>query len=129
LYIRSRRQCGNFQGACVSCSRRGALHRLRAAAPTAAVKDLFADWLARHFPDRKEKVLNRVRELRGGKLYDATWGDRMHGQGQWAGHIKSTFALHTARLGLNEKRYTTTAAHFRRPPPTPAPGETLPLFS
>jgi DNA repair photolyase len=94
-----------------------------------AVKDLFADWLSRHFPDRREKVLNRIKDLRGGKLYDATWGDRMRGQGQWADYIKATFALHTARLGLNEKRYTTTSAHFRRPPLPPAPGETLPLFS
>jgi hypothetical protein len=53
----------------------------------------------------------------------------MCGQGRWADHIQSTFALHTARLGLSEKRYTKTTAHFRRPPLTPAPGETLPLFS
>jgi hypothetical protein len=46
----------------------------------------------------------------------------MRGKGQWADHIQSTFALHTARLGLNEKRSTKTTAHFRRPPLTPRPG-------
>src|SRR4051812_30911010 len=41
------------------------------------VKDLFASWLEQHFPDRKDKVLNRVRELRGGKLNDSNFGSRM----------------------------------------------------
>ncbi|HEU4464677.1 MAG TPA: PA0069 family radical SAM protein, partial [Gemmatimonadota bacterium] len=53
-----------------------------------AVKDLFADWLERHFPDRKEKVLNRLRDLRGGVLYDARWGARMRGDGPFAEQVR-----------------------------------------
>src|SRR5262249_39697823 len=49
-----------------------------------AVKDLFIDWLARHFPERKERVLGRLRGVRGGKLNDSTFGRRMRGQGEWA---------------------------------------------
>jgi hypothetical protein len=56
LYIRSRRQCGNFQGACVSCSRRALSTGFVPLRLPHAVKDLFADRIARHFPDRKEKI-------------------------------------------------------------------------
>ena len=47
------------------------------------LKDLFCDWLDHHFPDRKEKVLNRIRELRGGKLNDPNFKTRMRGEGMW----------------------------------------------
>ena len=49
-----------------------------------AVKDLFQDWLAAHFPDRKEKILNRIRDIRGGKLNDSKFNTRMRGQGVFA---------------------------------------------
>src|SRR5437763_1012273 len=45
-----------------------------------AVAPLFERWLADHFPDRKDKILNRVRSIRGGKLNDPNFGSRMHGQ-------------------------------------------------
>ncbi|HST61668.1 MAG TPA: PA0069 family radical SAM protein, partial [Longimicrobium sp.] len=44
------------------------------------LKGLFEEWLETHFPDRKDKVLNRIREMRGGKLYDSEWGTRMRGE-------------------------------------------------
>jgi DNA repair photolyase len=50
-----------------------------------AVAPLFEDWLGRHFPDGKEKVLNRIRALRGGKLNNAEFGSRMKGDGIFAG--------------------------------------------
>ena len=49
-----------------------------------AVKDIFSAWLDQYFPDRKEKVLNRIREMRGGKLNDSTFGARMRGDGIFA---------------------------------------------
>ena len=49
-----------------------------------AVKDIFTRWLTEYFPDRKDKVLNRIRELREGALYESGWGTRMAGQGFFA---------------------------------------------
>jgi len=67
-----------------------------------AVKDLFADWLAAHFPDRKEKVLNRIRELHNGKLNESTFGSRMRGHGPWADQIKQIFDLARRQNGLDQ---------------------------
>jgi len=80
-----------------------------------AVAPLFEKWLEEHFPDRKEKVLNRVRDLREGKLYDSQWGVRGRGKGIFADQIASMFEVTCRRLGLNEKRYDLTADAFRRP--------------
>ena len=78
------------------------------------VKDLFADWLAAHFPDRRQKVLGRLREMRGGKLNDSTFGRRMTGEGEFARAIQAMFDLHRRRLGLTQKVELSTAS-FRRP--------------
>lgn len=80
-----------------------------------AVKDLFADWLTRHFPDRKDNVLNRVRSLRGGKLNNADFGSRMTGEGVWAEQLRQMFDVMTRRLGLNERGAGLSTAHYRRP--------------
>jgi DNA repair photolyase len=79
------------------------------------VKDLFADWLEAHFPDRKDKVLNRVRAMRDGKLNDSNFGTRMSGEGPFAESIHQMFDLHRRRLGLTKKHELSTAA-FRTPP-------------
>jgi DNA repair photolyase len=80
-----------------------------------AVAPLFENWLATHFPDRKEKVLNRLRALRGGKLYDAQWGKRMRGEGIFAEQIETLFDVARRKAGIkNEPRELSTAA-FRRP--------------
>lgn len=84
------------------------------------VKDLFAQWLEVHAPHRKDKVLNRLRDMRDGKLNDAAFGSRMVGQGPFAESIHRMFDLHRRRLGLTQKLPLSTAA-FRRP------GQ-LPLF-
>lgn len=78
------------------------------------VKDLFAEWLQVHAPDRKEKVLNRLRDMRGGKLNDASFGSRMVGDGPFAESIHRMFDLHRRRLGLTRKLTLSTEA-FRRP--------------
>ncbi|MFO1478354.1 MAG: PA0069 family radical SAM protein [Verrucomicrobiota bacterium] len=59
------------------------------------VAPVFVDWLEREFPDRKEKVLNRIRDIRGGKWNDARFGSRMHGEGIHAEQISKMF--HIAR--------------------------------
>jgi DNA repair photolyase len=76
---------------------------------------LFEDWLARNYPDRKEKVLNQIRSARGGKLNDARFGARMRGEGVFAEHLAALFRLTCRRLGLNRERAPRTTEHFRRP--------------
>lgn len=80
-----------------------------------AVAPLFEDWLARHFPDRKDKVLNRIRDLRGGKLNDGNFHTRMHGQGVWAEQFKTMFELAKRRAGLDGPSPELTTKHFRPP--------------
>lgn len=70
------------------------------------VKDLFAEWLAEHYPQKAERVLNRVRDLRGGKVYDAEWGSRMRGKGIYADLIARRFEVALRKHGLAEPRRT-----------------------
>lgn len=84
------------------------------------VKDIFADWLERHAPDRKAKVLNRMRELRGGKLYDGRYEVRGRGEGPWADQLASLFRVHRRRLGFGPTPVLSVDA-FRRPDPEPGP--------
>jgi DNA repair photolyase len=79
-----------------------------------AVAPLFEQWLEENFPDRKEKVLNRIRDLRGGKLYDAQWGVRGRGQGIFADQIEALFDVTCRKLGLNEEDRELSTEHFRR---------------
>jgi DNA repair photolyase len=80
-----------------------------------AVAPLFEQWLGRHFPARKEKVLNRVRAIRGGKLNDARFGSRMSGEGIFAEQIEAMFAVACRKAGIAGHRPTLSAAAFRRP--------------
>jgi DNA repair photolyase len=66
------------------------------------VSPLFQDWLARHYPGRAAKVMARVRELHGGKDYDAEWGRRFRGQGIWADLMARRFQMAVQRLGLDQ---------------------------
>jgi DNA repair photolyase len=80
-----------------------------------AVAPIFEKWLEERFPDRKEKVLNRVRDLRGGKLYDPQWSIRQRGQGIFADQIETIFEVSCRRARLNERKTELSAAAFRRP--------------
>ena len=80
-----------------------------------AVAGLFEEWLERHFPDRKDKVLNRVRDLRGGRLNDPRFGKRMRGEGLFADQIRTTFETFKRRYGLDQPRPELSTATFRRP--------------
>ncbi len=65
------------------------------------VAPLFADWLRRHYPERAGKVLSRIAQTRGGRLYDASWHGRMRGEGPHAELVASRFALACRRFGLD----------------------------
>jgi DNA repair photolyase len=80
-----------------------------------AVAPLFENWVERHFPDRKEKVLNRIREMRGGKLNDPNFGSRMRGDGIFAEQIGQMFHVACRRAGLPKREVHLSAAAFRRP--------------
>ncbi|MGA7814804.1 PA0069 family radical SAM protein [Caballeronia sp.] len=68
------------------------------------VAPLFKDWLAAHFPDRAERVMGRVRDMRGGKDYDADFAKRMKGEGLWADMLSQRFHKAARRLGLNARQ-------------------------
>jgi len=89
-----------------------------------AVAPLFEKWLATHFPDRKEKVLNRLRTMRGGKLYDAQWGKRFSGEGLFAEQIAQMFDVARRKAGIANNELELSVAAFRR-----AGGAQLSLFS
>jgi DNA repair photolyase len=87
------------------------------------VNPLFQQWLEAHFPERAQRVMNRVREMRGGKDYDSDWGKRMQGEGVWADLIRQRFTKTVERLGLGKlgsrfERLDTS--QFRRPLVVPA---------
>jgi DNA repair photolyase len=66
------------------------------------IGDLFTEWLKANCPDRASRVLSLMRSTRGGRLYDAKWGERMTGDGPYAWMIGRRFELAAKRLGLNE---------------------------
>jgi DNA repair photolyase len=80
-----------------------------------AVAPLFEQWLDEHFPERKEKVLSRIRHTRGGeRLYDSRWRKRQTGEGIFAEQIQTMFEVSCRRAGMVERPQLSTAA-FRRP--------------
>jgi DNA repair photolyase len=78
------------------------------------VKDLVERWLEEHRPERKDKVLGRVRETRGGKLNDPRFGSRMKGEGVYAEQLRQVFQLHARRLGLDGGGPDLSTAGFQR---------------
>jgi DNA repair photolyase len=89
------------------------------------VSPLFQQWLEAHFPDRAQRVMNRVRDMRGGKDYDSNFGARMKGEGVWADLIRQRAEKAIRRFGM-EKRGTRfrqlDASQFKRPLVVPALG-------
>lgn len=80
-----------------------------------AVADLFQAWLSQHFPERKEKVLNRIRDVRGGKLDETRFGERMRGGGIFAEQIGRLFDAACRRAGIGRELPPLSSAAFRRP--------------
>lgn len=88
-----------------------------------AVANLFEEWLETHYPDRKDKILNHIRDLRGGRLNDSRFGSRMRGRGAWAENLRQMFEVYSRKYGLDKKAFTRLETrHFCRP------GDQLALF-
>ncbi len=64
------------------------------------LKEMFESWLKARYPDRASHVLNRVRDTRGGRLYDGHFGARMRGAGEYADLLAKRFAIAERRLGF-----------------------------
>ena len=79
------------------------------------VNTIFQQWLECHFPERAARVMARVREMRGGRDYDARFGSRMVGQGVWAQLLRQRFDKAAARLGLKRERVPLDLSQFRKP--------------
>ncbi|WP_395701838.1 PA0069 family radical SAM protein [Aquabacterium sp.] len=93
------------------------------------VNPLFQQWLGQHFPERAARVMARLRDMRGGKDYDADYSQRMKGTGLWAELLRQRFDKACAKLGLNRQRVELDLSLFRRPgaasgdaDPTPVQG-------
>ena len=80
-----------------------------------AVAPLFTEWLERHAPGHKDKVLSRIESMRGGKLYDSRWGVRMKGEGIFAEQIKALFAPAKRKAGFPGEVPEISTAAFRVP--------------
>ena len=79
------------------------------------VAPIFEEWLERNVPGKKDKVLNRIRAMRGGKLNDPRFGSRMSGEGIFAEQISQMFHIALRKAGLSEVGPALSAAAFRRP--------------
>jgi DNA repair photolyase len=88
-----------------------------------AVAPLFEHWLEQHYPDRKDKVIHRIQDLRGGKLNDPRFGHRMRGTGPWAEQFRKIFEVTQRKLG-----YTPGHPPLNRDAFLPPAGKQLPLF-
>jgi DNA repair photolyase len=80
-----------------------------------ALAPMFEDWLEKHFPQRKAKVLGRIRDIRGGKLNDSNFGSRMRGEGALADQLSSLFDVARRRAGITEEFPPLSKDQFRRP--------------
>ncbi|MCP2516064.1 PA0069 family radical SAM protein [Achromobacter mucicolens] len=89
------------------------------------VKTLFEDWLNAHYPDRAQRVLHRIEDLRNGRRNDPNFGSRMRGTGIWADLLRQRFAVATRKLGLNRARLSLDCSRFV---PPVGPGASASLF-
>lgn|SRR5690625_161137 len=81
------------------------------------VGPLFEEWLAAHFPQRKEKVLKLIREAHGDKLYDSRFGERMRGNGPYAALLARRFSTAARQRHLDKRAWDLNISDFRAPAP------------
>ena len=89
------------------------------------IGDLFTEWLQANCPDRAKRVLSLMRSTRGGRLYEAKWGERQVGEGPYAWMIGRRFEVAAARLGLNQQSVELRTDLFS---PPVLPGQQLRLL-
>jgi DNA repair photolyase len=80
---------------------------------------LFREWLQRHVPDRAQRIMARVQDMRGGRDNDPRFGTRMTGQGPWAALMRQRFEVAARRHGLLGQRVPLDLSAFRRPAEPP----------
>lgn len=80
-----------------------------------SVARVFEVWLEQHFPERKDKILNRLRDLHGNRLYDSTWRHRVRGSGVFARQVDQVFRVALRRTGLEPQCPSLSTRAFRRP--------------
>jgi DNA repair photolyase len=90
------------------------------------IKDMFREWLVANRPDRAERVMSLVRQMRGGRDYDPQWGKRMKGEGPIADIIAQRFKIARRRFGLDRALPTLDVGQFRVPPKS---GDQMDLFA
>ena len=78
------------------------------------VTDIFLSWLSQHYPHHKQKVEQRLRKMRDGKLNSSTFGRRMSGEGNYAATLAQMFDLFRRRCGLSHRSQPLDTAGFRR---------------
>jgi DNA repair photolyase len=78
------------------------------------VLPLFLDWAEREMPERAPKIINRIKEIRGGKLTEGEFGKRMSGEGQIAQTISKLFKVNCEKLGMNGERFAYDTSNFVR---------------
>lgn len=78
------------------------------------VRDIFIDWVEDHFPERKSRILGRLRQLREGELNETAFGRRMRGEGEWAQVFRQLFRRARVDNGLDRGRPGLSTHHFRR---------------
>lgn len=89
------------------------------------VAPLWEAWLDEHYPDRKSRVMSRLREMHGGKVYDARFFKRVRGEGAYAALIAQRFTKARRRLGLDGDLPPLDCGLFQ---PPPRAGDQLSLF-
>ena len=78
------------------------------------VKDLFQDWLERHFPNKVNKVIHRIQSVREGGLNSANFGERMRGTGIFAKQVEDMFKVACRKHGIYSNKIELTTEYFRR---------------
>lgn len=81
------------------------------------LNDVFQLWLQTHYPQRAERVMARIRDMRGGRDYHGDFATRMKGQGLWADLIRQRFDKATARMGYQRERHAIDYSQFKPPSP------------
>ncbi|MGA9335174.1 MAG: radical SAM protein, partial [Rudaea sp.] len=85
------------------------------------LKQLVREWLQLHFPERAEHVMSLVRQMRGGSDYDARFGKRMRGEGEFAELIRQRFSVAARRHGFSMARSLALDTSAFAPPRKPSP--------
>lgn len=81
------------------------------------VEPYFLQRLEDTMPLRAQKIINRIKEVKGGVLNKTAFGDRMRGEGVFWEMVKKSFEVHARKLGLNQQKYDISERRqtFRRP--------------